>query len=254
MKDFLLKDFGKRKTLITVLILAVIVIGIIAVAVVYYNTQFSLALKGEKEMTVGLNSVYREPGVEAVAKGKDASDDVEVKGKVDTSTPGTYRLVYRLKTLKMERSVTVLDEMNPKIVLEDGDVQQTVRLGEEYQDPGYSAFDEKGGDITDRVKVVGDDFQKAGKNEIVYTVSDDEGNTTRVTREVTVEANTDYDSPGLPICMYHYVYDEENPPDDLNQRYGNYISMQDLEEELEWLNEEWSYSPTWQEVRDYGDG
>ena len=47
MKDFLLKDFGKRKTLITVLILAVIVIGIIAVAVVYYNTQFSLALKGE---------------------------------------------------------------------------------------------------------------------------------------------------------------------------------------------------------------
>ena len=254
MKDFLLKDFGKRKTLITVLILAVIVIGIIAVAVVYYNTQFSLALKGEKEMTVGLNSVYREPGVEAVAKGKDASDDVEVKGKVDTSTPGTYRLVYRLKTLKMERSVTVLDEMNPKIVLEDGDVQQTVRLGEEYQDPGYSAFDEKGGDITDRVKVVGDDFQKAGKNEIVYTVSDDEGNTTRVTREVTVEANTDYDSPGLPICMYHYVYDEENPPDDLNQRYGNYISMQDLEEELEWLNEEGYDYPTWQEVRDYVDG
>ena len=89
MKDFLLKDFGKRKTLITVLILAVIVIGIIAVAVVYYNTQFSLALKGEKEMTVGLNSVYREPGAEAVAKGRDASDDVEVKGKVDTSTPGT---------------------------------------------------------------------------------------------------------------------------------------------------------------------
>ena len=144
--------------------------------------------------------------MEAVAKGKDASDDVEVKGKVDTSTPGTYRLVYRLKTLKMERSVTVLDEMNPKIVLEDGDVQQTVRLGEEYQDPGYSAFDETGGDITDRVKVVGDDFQKAGKNEIVYTVSDDEGNTTRVTREGTVEANTDYDSPGLPICMLSLIH------------------------------------------------
>lgn len=84
--------------------------------------------------------------------------------------------------------------------------------------------------------------------------ADDEGNTTRVTREVTVEANTDYDSPGLPICMYHYVYDEENPPDDLNQRYGNYISMQDLEEELEWLNEEGYYYPTWQEVRDYVDG
>ena len=75
-----------------------------------------------------------------------------------------------------------------------------------------------------------------------------------MTREVTVEANTDYDSPGLPICMYHYVYDEENPPDDLNQRYGNYISMQDLEEELEWLNEEGYYYPTWQEVRDYVDG
>ncbi|MFQ8602982.1 MAG: polysaccharide deacetylase family protein, partial [Anaerovoracaceae bacterium] len=57
-----------------------------------------------------------------------------------------------------------------------------------------------------------------------------------------------------PICMYQYVYDEENPPDDLYKRFGNYISAQDLEEELNWLNEENYYYPTWQEVRDYIDG
>lgn len=45
-----------------------------------------------------------------------------------------------------------------------------------------------------------------------------------------------------------------DPPDDLNQRFGNYISMQDLEEELNWLNEEGYYYPTWKEVRDYVDG
>lgn len=254
MKKYLSKDMSKRKMMIIVLILAVAVVGIIAAVAVYYNTQFSLALKGEKEMTVGLNAVYEEPGVEAVAKGQDASDDVKVTGKVDTSTPGTYRLTYRLKSLKMERYVTVLDKMDPEIILEAEDEQQTVKLGEKYQDPGYSAFDGEGNDITGRVKISGDDFQKAGINEVVYTVSDDEGNTTRVMREVTVKPNTDYDSPGLPICMYHYVYDEKDPPDDLNQRYGNYISMQDLEEELEWLNEEGYYYPTWQEVRDYVDG
>ena len=29
--------------------------------------------------------------------------------------------------------------------------------------------------------------------------------------------------------MYHYVYDENDPPEDLNKRFGNYISAQALE-------------------------
>ena len=80
---------------------------------------------------------------------------------------------------------------------------------------------------------------------MTYTAKDSDGRATRIKRKVDVEPNVDLDLPGLPICMYHYVYDEEDPPEDLHRRYGNYISAQDLEEELNWLNEEGYYYPDW---------
>ena len=51
--------------------------------------------------------------------------------------------------------------------------------------------------------------------------------------------------------MFHYVYDENDIPAKVN---GNYISKEDLAEELAFLREEKFYFPTWAEVRDYVDG
>ncbi len=56
---------------------------------------------------------------------------------------------------------------------------------------------------------------------------------------------------GLSICMYHNVYDKDDPPDDLN---NNYIEVHALEEELQYLKENDYYYPTWEEVRQYVDG
>lgn len=56
---------------------------------------------------------------------------------------------------------------------------------------------------------------------------------------------------GLAICMFHYVYDEADPPDDLN---NNYIEVHALEEEIEYLVENDYYFPTWEEVRQYVEG
>lgn len=245
---------GSRKILLIVLVLAIIVVGIAAIVMTFYSSNFSMKLKGDEEMTVGLNAVYEDQGVKAVIDGRDVSDKVKVTGEVDTSKPGTYELKYSVENLKAVRKVTVLDKMNPEIILEGSEKVDGLKLGDKFDEPGYKATDENGKDITDKVKVEGSDIRKAGTNTVSYTVSDNNGNTTRVTREVEVAANTDYGAPGLPICMYHYVYDENDPPDDLNQRFGNYISMQDLEEELNWLNEEGYYYPTWKEVRDYVDG
>ena len=245
---------GSRKILLIVLVLAIIVVGIAAIVMTFYSSNFSMKLKGDEEMTVGLNAVYEDQGVKAVIDGRDVSDKVKVTGEVDTSKPGTYELKYSVEDLKAVRKVTVLDKMNPEIALEGSEKIDGLKLGDKFDEPGYKAIDENGKDITDKVKVEGSDIRKAGTNTVSYTVSDNNGNTTRVTREVEVAANTDYGAPGLPICMYHYVYDENDPPDDLNQRFGNYISMQDLEEELNWLNEEGYYYPTWKEVRDYVDG
>lgn len=56
---------------------------------------------------------------------------------------------------------------------------------------------------------------------------------------------------GLAICMYHYVYDKDAPPDKLN---ANYIEVDALEEELKYLVDNDYFFPTWEEVRQYIDG
>lgn len=230
--------------------LAIIVIGIGIFAYCFYTMQLSLTLIGDKEITLNLNGLYEEPGAKARVGGKDASDKIEIFGEVNTSKPGTYTLKYKIETLTEERTVTVTDKMSPELVLDD-DIKSEYLLGEDFEEPGYKATSEDGSDITDQVKVTGNELDIAGEKIIKYTVSDNKGNTTQLTRTVTVLPNTQYDAAGLPICMYHYVYDENDPPDDLYQRYGNYISQQALEEELNWLNEEGYYFPTWEEVHEY---
>lgn len=57
---------------------------------------------------------------------------------------------------------------------------------------------------------------------------------------------------GLAICMYHYVYDKDNPPkEELN---SNFIEVHALEEELKYLSENNYYYPTWEEVQKYVQG
>ncbi len=238
---------------IAIAALAVIIMGIALFTTVYYTMQLSLSLNGPDEMTIGLNGLYEEKGAKACVGGRDASDRVQITGSVDTSTPGTYTLKYEIETLTVERKVTVTDKMQPELILE-GDDTMELMLGETFEEPGYRAADENGRDITGDVKVTGTELTRAGENQIKYTVSDSRGNTTQLMRSVNVLPNTEYDAAGLPVCMYHYVYDENDPPEDLYNRFGNYISQQELEKELNWLNEEGYYFPTWKEVREYIDG
>lgn len=238
---------------IAIAALAVVIMGIALFTTVYYTMQLSLSLNGPEEMTIGLNGLYEEKGAKACVGGRDASDRVQITGSVDTSTPGTYTLKYEIETLTVERKVTVTDKMKPELVLE-GDDTMELMLGETFEEPGYRAADENGRDITGDVKVTGTELTRAGENQIKYTVSDSRGNTTQLMRSVNVLPNTEYDAAGLPVCMYHYVYDENDPPEDLYNRFGNYISQQELEKELNWLNEEGYYFPTWKEVREYIDG
>ncbi|MGN0704321.1 MAG: immunoglobulin-like domain-containing protein [Lentihominibacter sp.] len=238
---------------IAIAALAVVIMGIALFTTVYYTMQLSLSLNGPEEMTIGLNGLYKEEGAKARTGGRDASDRVQITGHVDTSVPGTYKLEYRIETLTVERTVIVTEKMNPELILE-GENEMELMLGEAFEEPGFRAADENGTDITGDVKVTGTELTRAGANQIKYTVSDSRGNTTQLVRNVNVKANTEYDAAGLPVCMYHYVYDENDPPEDLYNRFGNYISQQALEEELNWLNEEGYYFPTWKEVREYIDG
>ncbi|MBQ9015544.1 MAG: DUF5011 domain-containing protein [Firmicutes bacterium] len=247
------KKPADRRLLIPVIVAGVFVFGIALMGIHYYSEQTYLFLNGEAEMTVGLQGVFEDPGVTAKSWGRDVSDQTEITGGPDLKTPGEYCVTYTSGDLHVERTVTVLDHMVPELKLK-GDRNISMKLGETFEEPGYTASDDSGRDLTDQVQVSEQSFDRAGTWKIRYTVSDREGRKTRLTRKVTIEPNTEYETPGLPICMYHYVYDENDPPDDVNGRYKNYISRQDLIEEMNWLNEEGYYYPSWEEVRDYVDG
>lgn len=244
---------SKKKQYLPVICLLAAVVLLGAGILVYYQTQYYLVLNGESKVTLNLCQVYEDPGVSAKQAGKDVSSQVKIESDLDTQTPGTYKISYSLGNLSTEREVTVGETMDPVLEL-SGEEDFQVKLGESFKEPGFSAADSSGGDLTDQVKVDMPELNRAGASEIVYTVADSSGKKTRMTRKVEVLPNTEYDTPGLPVCMYHYVYDEKDPPADLNQRFGNYIECHDLEEELEWLKSEDYYFPTWQEVRDYVDG
>lgn len=241
------------RLLLPVALLVVFVFGVGIMAIYYYTEQTYMVMNGQETMTVGKNGLFEDPGVTAKWAGRDVSDKVEVHSEVDTKKPGTYEITYQSGNFHASRTVTVLDHMVPKLKLK-GEKNVDLLLGESYEEPGFEATAEDGTDLTDRVKVSKKKFDRAGTFKVNYTVSDDEGHTTRLSRKVSVTPNTEYGSVGLPICMYHYVYDELDPPDDVNGRYKNYISKQDLIEEMNWLNQEGYYYPTWDEVRDYIDG
>lgn len=77
-----------------------------------------------------------------------------------------------------------------------------------------------------------------------------------INKDIQTAENTatedNHKTNGLAICMYHYVYDKDNPPkDELN---SNFIEVHDLEEELKYLVDNHYYFPTWEEVKKYVEG
>ena len=236
---------------ILIVIFALAAAGAVYWAVQYYTHDSYMVLNGDEKVTVGLNAVYDDPGVTAYIDGEDASSQVTTTTNADFSVPGDYTYTYSVGPFTLERQVTVGSEMDPVISLKDVNKEITVTLGDEFKDPGYTATDSKGNDITAQVEVSGTDLNRAGNQEVSYTVTDSEGKTTRIFRPVKVKPNKDYGTSGLPICMYQYVYDDDNPPDNL---HSNSISTSTLEEELKWLNEHEYYYPSWQEVVDYLNG
>lgn len=143
------------------------------------------------------------------------------------------------------------EQKSTAVITLDGGTAVEIKLGEGYTDPGYSAQDADGTDLTDQVQVDTSALNRAGEQQVIYTVKDSLGRETQAVRNVTVLPNTEYETPGLPICMYHYVYNPASPPENLD---SNYISTDSLAEEMKYLHDNGYYFPTWQEVRDYVDG
>ena len=86
------------------------------------------------------------------------------------------------------REVPGFDPIYPRIKLTGG-TEVKLQTGRYYEDPGFSAWDNSDGDITEKVTVEGEVvWYKPGTYPVTYTVTDNNNHTTTVTRNVQVVA------------------------------------------------------------------
>lgn len=134
----------------------------------------------------------------------------------------------------------------------NGDTDTYMIRGEEYIEGGAHAASPSHGVLTPSIETSGSvDSNTEGDYTITYTARDSEGHTAKAERTVHVVDPMDTMKTGVPVFMYHYVYDESNPPSDLN---GNWIVDTKLDEHMQYLNDNGFYYPSFPEVQAFIEG
>lgn len=127
-------------------------------------------------------------------------------------TQDAEQVVYQVtdasgNTTQVTRPIEYTDPIAPELTLK-GQPLILVRLGKTYREPGFEALDNCDGDITDKVVVNGSvDGSKSGTYVLEYSVQDNFGNVTTVTRTVIVASVKQVS--GLP-AMPSQTPDEPN--------------------------------------------
>lgn len=186
----------------------------------------SLSLVGEREITIQMGTNYNDPGAKAIDNvDGDITSEIRVSGSVDTSKAGVYEIVYSVQdkagnkatitrtinviaamtttkpkttTTKRQTTTTRRNTINnkpttttkvttaPTINLSGSD-PFLINVGQNYSDPGFSAFDARENNITGSVRISGNVNTKvAGTYYVTYTVTDSWGNKATKTRKVIV--------------------------------------------------------------------
>lgn len=176
-----------------------------------------ITLNGGTNTTWNVGTAYQDPGFSASDDvDGDITSKVTVRGSVDGKKEGTYTLTYDVSDSSgnlfiIERNVIVKDGQSPSISLK-GDKAIYLLIGSAYNEPGFTANDNKDGDITSKVSVSGGvDTSKIGGNTITYTVSDSAGNTTKVTRSVFVYKKQDATAIQNPGDKVVYLTFDDGP-------------------------------------------
>ena len=127
-----------------------------------------------------------------------------------------------------------------------------VLKGEQYVEGGAHAIEPEDGVLTGNIVTTGTvDTNTPGDYTVQYTVHDSTGHEASTTRTVKVVDTMDKQTGGIPVLMYHYVYDPANPPADVD---ANWIPTTSLEPQLQYLTQNNFYYPSWPEVRAFIDG
>lgn len=239
----------------------VIIISFISVFVfiligfgIYFNvhglsSKLSFKLLGKNNVTIDVNSGFKDSGYKAFYGNKDIARNVSVSGKVNTKKVGKYTIVYKIKykmvTKVLKRNVSVIDKISPEIKLVGGSV--SIVVGSNYSEPGVSAIDNYDGDLTNNIVVSNNiDNNKVGEYEVVYKVKDSSNNKASATRKVIVIEKR-VEPQKIAVLNYHFFYD----PKDDSCSDGNCENINDFKAQLNYLKENNYKTLTMKEFRDW---
>lgn len=170
-----------------------ILICILFVGIYFANYLLfpQIKLKGGKKIVVSYKDKYSDK-YSASYRGDDITDDVIVKGKVDTDSLGTYYVTYKVGSgifsRSVKREVEVKDTKKPKIELDDKDIY--LCPGTKYKPVKVKASDDYDGDLSSKVK------NEVFEDRVVYSVKDSSGNKRSITKKLVYE---DVDAPKIEL-------------------------------------------------------
>ena len=152
----------------TVVCVALILLSLIVY--VLQNVQIFLVLNGEKDMTIPVLSSFDDPG----ARNRLTGGVVVGTGDVDTTRPGDYEVEYSAMLQKITRTVHVVDDQAPSLIL-NGPSYKQIPVGTQLSTQGVVALD----NFDQNVEVVlsqGIPDGQPGEYDVVYTAQDSSGN------------------------------------------------------------------------------
>jgi len=150
------------------------------------KTKPLITLLGNETSTVCPNHEYQEEGYSAI---DNYDGDITDKVQIERTANSIFYSVLDSSnnSFQIERKIVYQDLEKPNIVL-NGNSTISIYQGNSYNEPGYSASDNCGGDITNKVIVTNNvNTFVVGTYKIKYEVTDSNNNTASIERVVNVK-------------------------------------------------------------------
>lgn len=184
----------KKKIIILIITFLLIILLSLGIIFVFFNPLLNIKLKGNKNITLEVNTKYKEPGVITTGTKK----NYKTTGKVNTKKIGKYTLTYKITHLKSSkktsRTITVVDKTPPVITLTGSEI--SLYQNTPYTEPGYTVTDNYDKNIEATI-TNNIDPKTPGEYKVIYTAIDSSNNKTTIERKVIVKKKEIIKTPNI---------------------------------------------------------
>jgi len=158
---------------------------------------------------------YADPDAKSIIWKDEKGDILGQNRNIEWEAPkqsGEYSIYVEVTNKEDKRSVSKIiitvtgnnsnSSNNAPTITLNGSKHIELNLGDEYKEPGFSAYDKEDGNITKDVKVTGEvDTNKEGTYTLTYSVTDSDGNKASKTREIRVINSIQYTTPAKTFAQ-----------------------------------------------------